>query len=293
MRLGAVISTAGGLHNVFSRAREATCDSLMLFTKNNRQWNAPPIGADELARWREEREAHPEIQPLAGHASYLINVASPKDDLWERSLQALKVELERAILLGLPTLTFHPGSHTGSGEEAGLARIAAALSRILRELPAAPAALCLETMAGQGSNLGYRFEQLAWVLQNTAGGERLGVCFDPCHVFAAGYDLRDPAAYAATMAEFDAVIGLNRLRCFHLNDSQGELGSNKDRHAHIGEGQIGLAGFANLVNDPRFAEHPAHLETPEFLTDDDGQDVNMNVANLATLRGLIRPPQER
>ena len=215
MRLGAVISTAGGLHNVFARAREATCDSLMLFSKNNRQWAARPIGADDLARWREARDAHPELRPVAGHASYLINIASPQDDLWERSLQALKVELERAILLELPTLTFHPGSHTGSGEEAGLARIAAALTRILRELPDAPTALCLETMAGQGSNLGYRFEQLAWVLHNTIGGERLGVCFDPCHVFAAGYDLRDPAAYAATMAEFDAIVGLDRLRCFH------------------------------------------------------------------------------
>ena len=287
MRLGAVISTAGGLHHVFARAQEATCDSLMLFSKNNRQWKARPISADDLAHWQAEREAHPEIWPLAGHASYLINVASPKDDLWERSYQALKVEMERADLLNLPVLTFHPGSHTGSGVEAGLERIAAALSRLLRELPEVNTTLCLETMSGQGSNLGSKFEELAWVLNNTKDGERLGVCFDPCHVFAAGYDLRDPAAYAATMDTFDQIIGLDRLRCFHMNDSQGEFGSGKDRHAHIGEGEIGLQGFTSLVNDPRFTEHPAHLETPEYRDNKDGEKVNMNVVNLATLRSLI------
>lgn len=288
MRLGAVISTAGGLHQVFGRAKEATCDSLMVFSKNNRQWHASPIGDEELALWGEARDAHPDLWPLAGHTSYLINIASPKDELWEKSIRALKVEMERAILLGLPTLTFHPGSHTGSGEEAGLARIAAALSRLLQEVPDSPTTLCLETMAGQGTNLGYGYEQLAWVLENTEGGERLGICWDPCHVFAAGYDLRTPEAYAATMAEFDAVIGLDRLLCLHLNDSKHELGSRKDRHEHIGEGHIGLDGFANLVNDGRFAEHPAHIETPKFEEDDEGNEIDMDPVNLATLRSLLQ-----
>ncbi len=289
MRLGAVISTAGGLHHVFQRAREATCDSLMLFSKNNRQWHARPISDEDLALWREAREAHPELWPLAGHASYLINIASPDDTLWEKSVRALRIELERCVRLGVPTLTFHPGSHTGSGEEAGLARIAAALSRLHREMPAAPTTLCLETMAGQGTNLGCSFEQLAWVLKKTEDGERLGICFDPCHVFAAGYDLRTPEAYAATMEAFDRIIGLDRLHCFHMNDSLHELGSNKDRHAHIGEGHLGLKSFANLLNDRRFAEHPAHLETPTWRKDEEpGEKLNMDVANLATLRDLIQ-----
>jgi len=283
MRLGAVISTAGGLHNAFERAQEATCDSLMVYTKNNRQWRAKPISDEELARWQEARAAYPGLWPIAGHTSYLINIASPKEELWEKSYQALKWEMERAMLLEIPTLTFHPGSHTGSGEETGLARIAAALGRLLRKLPDATTTLCLETMAGQGTNLGYRFEQLAWVLDNTEGGKRLGVCFDSCHVLAAGYDLRAPEAYAATMDEFDAIIGLDRLLCFHLNDSKHELGSRKDRHEHIGRGHIGLEGFANLVNDPRFVEHPAHLETPTR----DKSEVNMDAVNLATLRSLI------
>jgi deoxyribonuclease-4 len=149
-------------------------------------------------------------------------------------------------------------------------------------------------MAGQGSYLGHRFEHLAWILANTEEGERLGVCFDPCHVFAAGYDIRTAETYAATMDEFDAVIGLDRLRCFHLNDSQNELGSQKDRHAHIGEGHIGLEGFSHLVRDPRFADHPAHLETPKTETDDDGEEVDMDPVNLATLReltvGVVRGP---
>jgi deoxyribonuclease-4 len=261
----------------------------MLFTKNNRQWKAKPISDEDLKLWEGERDAHPHLRPIAGHCSYLINIASPKDDLWERSYQALKIEMQRAITLGLPTLTFHPGSHTGSGEEAGLARIVAALSRLFEELDPHGTILCLETMAGQGSNLGYRFEQLAWVLENTPHGrERLGVCFDPCHTFAAGYDLRTPETYADTMDAFDATIGLDRLLCFHLNDSKGDLGGRLDRHDHIGRGKIGLDGFANLLNDPRFVEHPAHLETPKFDTDDQGDEIDMDPVNLETLRSLVR-----
>ncbi|MBN1314924.1 MAG: deoxyribonuclease IV [Anaerolineales bacterium] len=290
MRLGAVISTSGGLHNVFERADKIGCDSLMLFTKNNRQWHANPITDKELDLWQEQRETYSHIRPIAGHASYLINIASPKEELWEKSYQALKIEMERAVLLDVPTLTFHPGSHTGSGMEAGLARIAGALGRLLDEVPSNTTTICLETMAGQGTNVGHRFEQLAWILENTRNGEKLGVCFDPCHVFTAGYDLRTPEAYAAAMDEFEAVIGLNRLRCFHLNDSKYELGSNKDRHAHIGHGFIGLEGIANLVNDRRFQDHPAHLETPKEDKDDPENDEDMDVINLATLRSLIRYP---
>ena len=290
MRLGAVISTAGGLHHVFERAAEMGCDSLMLFTKNNRQWHADPITEEDLAMWQEARQAHPDLWPVAGHASYLINIASPKDDLWERSYQSLKQEMERAMLLEISTLTLHPGSHTGSGEKAGLARIAEAVNRLLDELPAGPTTLCLETMAGQGTYLGYRFEQLAWLLEatDTEGRDRLGICFDPCHVFAPGYDLRTPDTYAATMDEFDRIIGLDRLLCFHLNDSKNELGSRKDRHAHIGEGEIGADGFGLLLRDERFADHPAHLETPKHEQDDEGNEIDMDMVNLETLRDLAQ-----
>jgi deoxyribonuclease-4 len=286
--LGAVVSTAGGLHKVFQRADEIGCDSFMLFTKNNRQWKANPITDKDLELWQEQRKAFSHLYPIAAHASYLINIASPKQELWEKSFQALKIELERTILLDIPTLTFHPGSHVGSGMKAGMQRIADALGRLLDDVSCDTTTICLETMAGQGTNVGHRFEQLAWILENTRNGEKLGICFDPCHVFTAGYDIRSPEAYAATMDEFDAVIGLDRLSCFHLNDSKYDLGSNKDRHAHIGQGFIGAEGLGNLVNDRRFIDHPAHLETPKEDKDDPDNDDDMDMVNLATLRSLIR-----
>ena len=287
MRLGAVISTAGGLHCTFERAAELGCDSFMLFTKNNRQWRADPIDEEQLDLWKQARAAHSELRPIAGHASYLINVASPREDLWIKSVRALKEEMERAIVLKIPTLTLHPGSHTGSGEKAGLERISVALNRLFRELPDPSVTLCLETMAGQGTNLAYRFEHLRWLLEHSEEPDRLGVCFDLCHVFAAGYDLRTPQACQSTLEEFDAIVGLDRIHCFHLNDSKYKLGSRKDRHAHIGWGQIGLEGFSCLLNDPRFEEHPAYLETPKYDLDESGNEVDMDATNLATLRSLI------
>ena len=219
-----------------------------------------------------------------------INIASPDEALWEKSYQALKIEVERCGQLGIPLLTFHPGSFVGGDEATGLAHIVRALKRLLRETEAsAPnVTICPETMAGQGTNLGCTFAQLAQILGDVGRGERLGVCFDTCHVFAAGYDIRTPETYAATMAEFDQVVGLEQIKFFHFNDSKHALGSNKDRHDHIGRGFIGAAGFANFVNDPRWADHAAHLETPKTEEDENGRDIEMDPVNLAVLRGLIR-----
>ncbi|MGD8807049.1 MAG: deoxyribonuclease IV [Chloroflexota bacterium] len=290
MRLGAQMSTAGGLEKAFQRGREAGCDSIMIFTKSNRQWKAKTLTDKMITAFRQADEEYADIHPVAVHASYLINLGTPDEELWEKSLQALKVEVERAEALAIPTLTFHPGAHVETGEEAGLASIARALRRLLDETAGFETVVCLETMAGTGTTLGHRFEHLAYLLEEgQSGGQtgRLGVCFDTCHVFAAGYDIRSPEAYEETMAEFDRVVGLDQIRCFHFNDSQHDLGERKDRHAHIGQGYIGEEGFANFVNDPRWAEQPAHLETPKTEEDEDGEEVEMDPVNLETLRGLI------
>ncbi len=290
MRLGAHMSTAGGLHTAFQRGQEAGCDSMLIFTKSNRQWAAKPLTAQDVALYRQACEDYGQMGPTAVHASYLINVASPDPDLWEKSYQALKVEVERCGELGIPLLTFHPGSYMTADETTGLDNIARALRRLITETnsTASDVTICLETMAGQGTNLGGRFEHLAYLLREAGAHPRLGVCFDTCHVFAAGYDIRTPEAYAATLAEFDRVVGLDWIKCFHLNDSKHELGSGKDRHEHIGRGLIGAAGFANFVNDSRWANHPAHLETPKTEEDENGREIQMDPVNLAVLRGLIR-----
>lgn len=289
MRLGAHMSAAGGIYTAFERGREAGCESMLVFTKSNRQWKAKPLTDEDIDAYK-KAEAEYDIFPVAVHASYLINVASPDDALWEKSYQAMKVEVERAGQLGIPFITFHPGSYVKSDEAAGLARIVQALRRVLVEtaVSAPNVTICLETMAGQGTNLGYKFEHLAQLLQEGGPSDRLGVTFDTCHVFAAGYDIRTPEAYAATMAEFDRIVGLDAIKTFHFNDSKFELGQNKDRHAHIGDGFIGREGFANFVNDPRWASHSAHLETPKTEEDDNGHEIEMDPINLARLRELIR-----
>jgi deoxyribonuclease-4 len=284
MRLGAHESIAGGLVNAFDRGHTATCEAIQIFTKSNRQWKAKPLEDEEVAVWRERMQAETEsggIFPVVAHTSYLINVGSPKDDAWQKSYDALKIEVERCETLGIPYLALHPGSHLNAGEEAGLANIARALSQLHTETPGFETMVCLEQMAGQGTNLGTTFEQLAWLLDHTDQGERLGLCLDSCHLYAAGYDVRTPEGYAKTMDDLDRIVGLERLKVVHLNDSVHELGSRRDRHAHIGEGTIGLEGFRNFVNDPRLADLPGLLET------DKSDDLHEDIENLARLRSLI------
>lgn len=287
MRLGAQMSAAGGLHLAYERGRENGCDCILLFTKSNRQWQAKTLTGDDVAAFKQAAADHADIWPAAVHASYLINVGSSNPALWEQSYQALREEVERAEALGIPTLTFHPGAHMEAGEEVGLDNVGRALARLLAETSGLQTVVCLETTAGTGTTLGYRFEHLAAMLAKAGpDAHRLGVCFDTCHVFAAGYDLRTPETYAVTLAEFDRIIGLGQIKCFHFNDSKYDLGERKDRHEHIGRGYLGPSAFANFVNDPRWADHPAYLETPK-TEEENGQEIEMDPVNLKVLRELI------
>lgn len=280
MRFGAHMSVAGGVDKAFDRAEQAGCDALQIFTKNNNQWAAKPLAPDVVERFQ-ERGAQTGIAPVVAHDSYLINLASQDDTLWEKSINAFQVELQRCDLLGVPYLVTHPGAHMGAGEEAGLARVAAALNRVHADLPDAKVMTLLEITAGQGTTLGRTFEELAGIVAQVSAPERVGYCFDTCHAFAAGYELRTPEGYGETMSRFDQVLGLENLRVFHLNDSMKDFGSHRDRHAHIGEGTIGLEGFRHVVNDPRFVDLPGLLETPK------SEDLHEDIENLARLRGLI------
>jgi deoxyribonuclease-4 len=289
MRLGAHISVAGGLYKAFERGRETGCDTMLIFTKSNRQWGAKPLSVEEIAGFRAAAAEYSDIYPVAVHASYLINVGSSDPELWEKSYASLKEEVERAEALAIPLLAFHPGAYISASEEAGLDNIARALRRLITETTGSQVTICLETMAGTGTTLGHRFEQLAYLLTHGHAGQpqRLGICFDTCHVFSAGYDIRSPEAYLTTLAEFDRVIGLDQIKFFHFNDSKHGLGERKDRHEHIGRGAIGFEGFANFINDPRWAHFGAHLETPKTETDEAGQEIEMDTINLAALRELI------
>lgn len=282
MRFGAHMSIAGGFDKAVDRAEHAGCDSLQIFTKNNNQWRAKPIEDDQIQRFT-ARLAGTGIGPVVAHDSYLINLASPDDELWDKSVAAFRVELERCEQLGVPFLVTHPGSFVKSSEEEGIQRIARALNRIHDELPGFEVMTLLETTAGQGSAIGHRFEQLARIMELVSAPERVGYCFDTCHVFAAGYEIRTADGYAETMSAFDHVLGLNALKAFHFNDSKRELGSHVDRHDHIGAGQIGLDGFRHFVNDRRFDDRPALLETPK------SEDLHEDIENLTRLRSLVGP----
>ncbi len=280
--LGAHMSIAGGHDRAVHRAAEAGCDCLQFFSKSNNQWRAKAITEKEADRFKaaleEEKITHPII-----HDSYLINLASPDDALWKKSTDAFIEELRRAELLGVPYVVTHPGSFTTSNETAGIKRIAQALDEVHRQTPNVEAQCLLETTAGQGTNLGWRFEQIAAILEKVENPDRLGVCFDTCHVFAAGYPMGTEKEYKATFREFDQVIGVKLLRAFHLNDSLRDFGSRKDRHEHIGHGKMGREPFRFILNDRRFKKIPMYLETPK----EDEAGRNMDQINLKTLRGLI------
>ena len=284
MKIGAHMSAAGGVYKAFDRAAAVGCETVMVYTKSNRQWRAKPIPEKDVEKYQQMAAKYAgQVDPLVVHAAYLINVASPKPELWQKSADALRNEIERVELLGVKNMVFHPGSHMGEGEQAGLQRIAKALKQVIAETAGMNARICLETMAGQGTNLGAKFEHLAYLIDAVGDPERVGVCFDTCHVFAAGYDIRSAEAYAETMAQFDRIVGLEHIHCFHFNDSKFDLGTRKDRHEHIGRGYLGGQAFANFVNDPRWADHPAHLETPKKEKGDDGKEIDMDSINLQTL----------
>jgi deoxyribonuclease-4 len=273
---GAHLSITGGYHNALLEAQAHGCATVQLFTKQPSHWAAKPID-EEQARLFADTLRQTGLRRVMGHDSYLINLASPDEEQRRRSIDAFVEEMSRAERLGLSYLVMHPGAHLDQGEEAGLARVAAALDEAHARCPGFRVRVLVETTAGQGSTLGYRFEHLAFLLDHVAEGSRLGVCFDTCHVFAAGYALAPAELYEATMNEFDRIVGLRRIEAFHINDSVKGRGSRIDRHAHIGKGEMGREPFRLLVNDPRFREHPMVLELPPEGIDDD----------LAVLRSLL------
>ncbi len=277
--LGAHMPTAGGLHTSLLAGKAIGCSAVQLFTGSPRQWSHRPLSAEEVATFR---DAHQQtgIAFLCAHDSYLINLASPAADVLERSRKAFRGELDRANELAIPWVVTHMGAHLDQGEEAAVLRLIESLRHILEETDAEgyTAGIALETTAGQGTGLGYRFEQLAQVLQGVGPHPRLGVCLDTCHVFAAGYDLRDETSYEQTWATFDQMIGLDKLKIIHANDSKKPLGSRVDRHDHIGEGEIGIAAFTRLVTDSRLLAVPIIIETPDSET--------MHAVNLARLQRL-------
>lgn len=280
--LGAHMSMAGGYYKAADAAAALGMETVQLFTKNNNQWAGKPLSDDDVRLFREALERGGLQKPCA-HNSYLINLASPDDVLWQKSVDASIDELQRAEALGLDGVVMHPGAYVSSSEEAGLKRIVQGLNEVHHRCPKSRTEFWLETTAGQGSSLGCRFEHIAAILNDVNSPDRLGVCVDSCHIFSAGYPLQSPAEYAATMAEFDRLIGVDRIRGFHLNDSKKPFASRVDRHEHIGEGSLGLEPFRHILNDPRFTALPMYLETNKG--DRDGE--NLDAINLRTLRGLI------
>lgn len=281
--LGAHMSIAGGHALAIDRATSFQMTACQIFTKNANQWNAKPIDP-AAAEGFQTRLAESDIAFVVAHDSYLINLGTPDDALWEKSKNAFADELNRCDQLGVRCLVTHPGAHMGTGVDAGIARVAAALNALFDAAPDQDVTVLLETTAGQGTTLGRTFEELAGILDKVENTARVAVCFDTCHAFAAGYDLRDAETYSATMQAFDDTIGLDRLRVFHLNDSKKGLGARVDRHAHIGEGELGAEAFRLLLTDPRFSDHPGILETPK---DDDEEGDRRNMTTLRTLAGLV------
>jgi deoxyribonuclease-4 len=284
--LGAHESIAGGYHKAVDLAAEIGCDCVQVFTKNNNQWNAKPLTEEDAKLFQNALKQKKVSHPVA-HNSYLINMAAPDDELWRKSIEAMAVELLRAEFLGIPGVVAHPGSFTTSSVEAGIKRIIKALDEVHEKVGKLKVLTLLENTAGQGSALGHRFEHLAAIIDGVKSPERLGVCIDTCHTFAAGYPISTEADYKATMKELDKTIGIKLVKAIHLNDSKKDFGSRVDRHENIGKGKIGREGFRLLMNDRRFAKVPMYLETPKEDATGKDNPIKMDRMNLATLRSLV------
>lgn len=282
-RFGAHLSVAGGFENAFAAAVQVGCDCLAIFVKNQRQWRAPPLRNDQILAYH-EAEKRTGIGPVVAHASYLLNLASPTAAGRDRSVAALIDELQRCEALGVPFLVVHPGAHMGDGIDAGIRRIVYSLEQVHASTGGFKTMILLESTAGQGTCIGHEIPQLGRVLAGVRMPERVAICLDTCHLFAAGYDLRKKDAYDAMMEELGCHVGIERVKCVHVNDSKGACGSRLDRHAHITKGQIGKAGFINVLNEPRLSHAPRILETPKGV---DGRGVDMDRVNLARLRKLV------
>lgn len=277
--LGFHASIAGGLDRAPDRIKELDCPTGQIFTSNNRQWAIPELDEDEAELFRQE--SNELTGGIVAHACYLINLAKSDQDAWEKSVLTLRKEVERADKLGMDYLVLHPGSHVGNGEEMGLARIVEALNRVLEETKDADAKILPETMAGQGTALGYKLEHLLTLQENTDRSERIKFCIDTCHLHAGGYDLRTESSYEKTMQEVENVLGLDDIKVIHLNDSREPHDSRVDRHENIGEGTIGETGFRCLMNDKRWHNVPKILETP--VDEDWRTDYGRNLDRLVDL----------
>jgi deoxyribonuclease-4 len=274
------MSISGGVHTAVDRATSIGCTALQVFTKNNNQWNGKPFTEDDIEQYKQKISAAG-IIPVVSHDSYLINLCATNPDILKKSRAAFINELERCEQLGIPLLNFHPGSHLGAGDEEGIKRICESLNVAHDKTKNYNVKSVLETTAGQGTNIGYRFEHLRAILEGIENSERMVVCIDTCHLFAAGYDISTEQGYEETFKLFDDIVGLERLAAFHVNDSKKGLGSRVDRHEHIGKGAIGLTGFRLLMNDDRFVHIPKILETPK------SDDLHEDVENMSVLKNLI------
>jgi deoxyribonuclease-4 len=281
--IGAHLSTRGGLHTIFERAAEIDCSAAALFAKNGNQWKGKELTDADCALFAETRT----IGPLLTHASYLINLATTNKEFHRKSIAAMADELDRAERLGVHAVVLHPGSHLGAGSEAGIDQIARSLDTIHATIPDHRVVTLLETGAGQGTCVGCTFEELGKMIARVDDKRRVGICFDTCHVFAAGYDIRTRSGYERAIDEIERFVGLDNVGAFHLNDSKKPLGSRVDRHQHIGEGEMGLEPFRILLNDPRFTGIPKVIETPKPVEHESDR------RNLAVLRSLIGRPASR
>lgn len=264
MLLGAHVPNSGGAYKSYAFADDWQCTAMQVFTKSPNQWKSRALTDDECSAFIAAGKESG-VKMVTAHDSYLINLASPDPAILERSQLAFRDELERCERMGIPYLVTHMGSHMEAGEEAGLRQLAASIDRVHAELPGYKVQILLEATAGQGNHLGYKFEHIAQVLGDVKQNERLGVCLDSCHMFVAGYDIRDAKSYKKTMGEFGRIVGFDRLKCFHLNDAKMELGSRRDRHERIGKGKIGKEGFRLIMRDRRLSKVPKIIETPELL----------------------------
>lgn len=274
------MSIRGGVSMAIERARSIQCTAMQIFVKNNMQWFAPPLRREEIRAFLNHAQRG-ELLSVFGHANYLINLAATNPQFHANSIRALAEELIRADQLELPFLVLHPGAHLGAGEEAGLEQVVRSIDCVFAALPKIKTRIALESTAGQGSCLGNRFEHLAHILENVREPERLRVCLDTAHLFAAGYDISSESGVRKVVREFDRVIGRERLVAIHMNDSKTHRGSRVDRHEHIGKGKIGLDAFRFIMRSRRFANIPKVLETPK------DKDLREDVVNLQTLRRLL------
>jgi deoxyribonuclease-4 len=279
---GSHLSIAGGMQNALLEAEKLGFDTVQVFTKNQQQWKAKPLDSAAVKDWHAHRDRLKFTQTVS-HDSYLINLASPDDALWQKSIDLFVEELARCVTLGIPYLVTHPGAHTGSGEEAGLGRVAKALDLVHARIKKTTVITCLEITAGQGSCLGHRLEHLATIIDLVKAPERLAVCLDTAHLFAAGYDFRG-RKYAKFIKDIETTVGIDRIKVLHLNDSKRELNSRVDRHEHIGKGTIGLEGFKPFMRDKHWKNTPKILETAKEKHED-GRD--WDAVNLETLKGLM------